>query len=233
MDKNKYGIFFSSFFDNVSMNNIPFIRNYLAIVPPQKEYYKLTKGISFQFSISIKTELFQELFAIKDIHILELDKKYFEDFHNLILLILNMDIDFKEDVEYYEFRIISYLKLFLKRKNYIKDTVTYLKKFNDIMDYIKQYNLYDISISELSLKFKVSERTLRNIFYSSVGYSPKKYLKIIQLNNLRKSLSNDKLSIAQIIINENLPPQSQISREFKNLFLKTPLHYKKALDTLA
>lgn len=232
MDKDHFGIFFCSPWDDVLMNNVNFDKKYIAIVPPNKEYYKLTKGNSCQFSITVKKDIFLELFTIYNFQIFEIEKKDFESFYNLIILILNSSKNTSEDIEYSEFMIISYLKLFLNNDNYIKDKNTYIDKFYKIVDYLKKYQLYDISIDELAFKFNVSNRTLRNIFYSSIGISPKKYLKILQLNNLRKHLSQNNLNISQIIINENLPSQSQTGKEFKDLFLNTPLEYKKILISL-
>lgn len=232
MDKDHFGIFFCSPCDDVLMNSVNFDKKYIAIVPPYKEYYKLTKGKSSQFSITIKKDIFLELFPIYNFQIFETGKKDFEYFYNLILSILNSFKNSNEDIEYFEFVIISYLKQFLNNDNYIKDKNTYIDKFHKISDYIKKYQLYDIGIAELAFKFNVSDRTLRNIFYFSVGISPKKYLKILQLNNLRKHLIQNNLNISQVIINEKLPSQSQTTKEFKELFFNTPFEYKKMLISL-
>lgn len=127
---------------------------------------------------------------------------------------------------------MSYLKLFFKEEYYLKDRYKYFEKFHKIVNNIKSYNLFDISIEELAFKFKISDRTLRNIFYTCAGMSPKKYLRILQLNNLRKNLFKNDIKISQIIIDENLPTQSQITKEFKEHFLKTPSSYKKILNPL-
>lgn len=232
MNKDYYGLFFCSFTDNVLMNNVHFDKSYLSIVPPGKEYYKLTKNKSTQFSLTIKKERFLELFSIYNFQIIELNKNHFGAFLRLINSLLESQKKNEEDIDYQEFLIMSYLKLFFKEEYYLNDRYKYFEKFHKIVNYIKSYNLFDISIEELAFKFKISDRTLRNIFYTCAGMSPKKYLRILQLNNLRKNLFKNDIKISQIIIDENLPTQSQITKEFKEHFLKTPSSYKKTLNPL-
>ena len=111
----------------------------------------------------------------------------------------------------------------------IKDENSYYsKEYKKVSDFIEKNYKNDLSMAEIANHFKVTDRTLRNIFMEQVGISPKQFQKAIQINKFKDELlNNPKLNITDIMIRSGMKDHSLISKDFKSYFQVTPTQYKK------
>jgi len=92
--------------------------------------------------------------------------------------------------------------------------------------YIRE-NIQTVTVGELSAHLQMSERTLRNMFYSTVELSPKQLISKIRLDSAQQLLENSLLSIEEIAVQLGFCSQFHLSRSFKERFGIPPLKYRK------
>ena len=102
--------------------------------------------------------------------------------------------------------------------------------FANIVKFIELNYKENLTIEEIAFHFNISARTMRNIFFDVIGYSPKKYLIAYKLNMFKNAIKNNNknLNISNLMINHNLHFQSQVNKDFKDFFNNTPFKYKKS-----
>lgn len=84
----------------------------------------------------------------------------------------------------------------------------------------------NIVIKTLANAFGLSERHFRRTFKKELGISPKKYAKIIQLNNALDALNTDDESLNLDLVHEGgYYDQAHFIRRFKQLLGKTPCEF--------
>ncbi len=104
-----------------------------------------------------------------------------------------------------------------------KKDITHFK-FNSVIEYI-HCNLTELtSVNEICVNNQVSERTLRRWFKKNYETSPKHYLNLLRLNEVRKGIKNNskELNVFQIASEFNFWHMSQFSRDYKKLFGELP-----------
>lgn len=108
----------------------------------------------------------------------------------------------------------------------VKSKNMYEQKIQFAIEYINLHLNEQLSISELSQKFSISERHFRNMFHQVTGKSPKSYLQEVRLNKAAHLLGTE-LNIQEISEELGYYSQYQFSRDFKKFFGVAPTDYRK------
>ncbi len=83
-----------------------------------------------------------------------------------------------------------------------------------------------LTIDEICAAVHVSRRTLQYAFSECFGMSPKHYIKVIRLNQIRRALlqSEQKQTIAEIAFEHGFFHLGQFGQDYKSLFGENPQH---------
>lgn len=145
--------------------------------------------------------------------------------------ILLSDLDNEEKKTHYSNLLLNRLEPIVQNSTFLDNAHFHYDYFQKISSYIKENYQKNLTIVEISNKFGISDRTLRNIFMSQVGISPKRYQKVIQLNALKKELIKSKdATVTTCIIKAGLNPNSIIAKDFKKYFGVYPNEFKKSIS---
>lgn len=101
-----------------------------------------------------------------------------------------------------------------------------------VEEYLTEVRLKEpLTISELCKAVHVSRRTLQYTFEQCYGISPKQYIQVLRLNQVRRELlSGEKQQvISDIAINHGFFHLGQFSQSYKRLFAETPKQTKLRL----
>ena len=82
-----------------------------------------------------------------------------------------------------------------------------------------------INIEEISNKFKISERSLRNYFKEELNTSPKQYLTVLRLSKIRGELQVLKMKkglVEKTARRFGVTHMGQFSKRYKNFFGELP-----------
>ena len=95
---------------------------------------------------------------------------------------------------------------------------------NKALDYIHDNLETSINILHLCREIGVSERNLRYIFNKKVGVSPKKYVRSVKLNKVRKLIKSDNQDeMINYLANQlGFWHSGQFAKDYKNLFGELP-----------
>ncbi len=88
-------------------------------------------------------------------------------------------------------------------------------------------NKGDVNISDIAKTINCSERHLSRKFNETVGFSPKKFSKIIKINHVVKDLNNRDMSLMDIAVSHGYFDQPHFNRVFKEIVGVTPTQYLK------
>lgn len=92
-------------------------------------------------------------------------------------------------------------------------------------------NARKIEIAELPKKLGVSDRTIRNHFYSYVGCSPKEYLRIVKLKQVAYELKHSQKLLTHIAYDNNYFDQAHFIHEIKGITGQSPSELKQKIPT--
>ena len=87
----------------------------------------------------------------------------------------------------------------------------------------------DISVSELSEHLDVSNRTLRNHFYRSIGCSPKEFLHLVKLRQSVLQMKNSHESLTALSYDQKYADQAHFTNTVKNITGVPPKKIRKNL----
>jgi len=87
----------------------------------------------------------------------------------------------------------------------------------------------DISISSLSNEVGVTNRTLRNHFYKSVGCSPKEYIHLVKLKQSVFQMKHSSDSLTSVSYNQNFADQAHFTNTVKNITGTSPKEIRENL----
>lgn len=85
----------------------------------------------------------------------------------------------------------------------------------------------EISIAELSNKLQISNRTLRNHFYKSIGCSPKEYIHLVKLKQAVFQMKSSTDSLTSVSYDQNFSDQAHFTNTFKNITGSSPKNIRK------
>jgi AraC-like DNA-binding protein len=195
-------------------------REHVAITQDNFEGYPVSISKS-HFIQEFGKEAFGELITREYIHIGIPDVR---TIHNLIKRLCKCpQEEFERSVDYLLSGIMNVLKHVVSQN--LSDDNGAISDIHGthtakVLDFIHQ-NLKEISsIKSISQEFGVSERTLRYLFNKEVQTSPKKYVKNLLLNGVRKELKENSRysSITQVANKWGFWHMSQFSVDYKKLF---------------
>lgn len=94
-----------------------------------------------------------------------------------------------------------------------------------VKEYLEAYTYEDITVRDLCRAAFVSERTLRYAFNEYFGISPKSFVKMIRLNQVRRDLRNtplDEKNISDIANKWGFWHLGQFAKDYRSLFGELP-----------
>lgn len=87
----------------------------------------------------------------------------------------------------------------------------------------------DISLSTLSDKIRISNRTLRNHFYKSIGCSPKEYIHLVKLKQAIYQMKYSTDSLTSVSYTQNYADQAHFTHTVKNIMGISPKKIRKQI----
>jgi AraC-like DNA-binding protein len=79
-----------------------------------------------------------------------------------------------------------------------------------------------IDFRELAFELNLSSSRFRHVFTRTTGISPKRYLKIVRLNQANWLMKNTFLSVKEVMANVGCSDLSHFVRDYKTVFGETP-----------
>lgn len=95
-----------------------------------------------------------------------------------------------------------------------------------IDNYIRR-NYSTVTVRELSEEFGIEERTLRNLFTRTIGYTPKRYILKIRMEYIGNMLLNTSAPLSIIAQKTGFSSQYHLSKAFKEFYGISPEQYRK------
>lgn len=86
-----------------------------------------------------------------------------------------------------------------------------------------------LEITELAALLGVSDRTLRNHFYASIGCSPKEYLRIVKMKQIAYQLKHSEGTLTDIAYDNNYFDQAHFIHEIKGITGQSPNQLRKEI----
>ena len=206
--------------------------NSLVIMEPNKECKRIAFGNFSFITIYIPKAFIKNRFKKLQTGIYKvLCNTLLQRFKNIIYMIFYSNTSDALLNEYFSEIILDHLEAIIAKTELSCITSYYDKKFIKISDFIKKNYKNNLSVVEIANHFKITDRTLRNIFINQIGISPKQFQKSIQINKFREELvKNTKDSISEIIIQNGMRDHSLVTKDFKAFFQKTPTEYKEKVN---
>ncbi|MDQ8748799.1 helix-turn-helix transcriptional regulator [Elizabethkingia miricola] len=100
-----------------------------------------------------------------------------------------------------------------------------LSKTQKAIEIIEQFK-GDIEIKEVASILQFTERTLRNIFFSNVGCSPKEYIALVKMKMIAFDLVNSQKSMTDIALDNNFYDQAHFNNSIKKTTGTSPKKLK-------
>lgn len=213
-------------------NRYDFSRNMLAVVnantihscnPKNKEanlYYMLYLKPSW--CLDIQKSICEEITTLKEFpEDILYDEKLYEEFKNLCENLFS-DISYMEK----ESELIDFFtKLFSKYIEYsnlkIED-----ESFEKIISYLNENYQENISLEELSQKFRLNSFYIIRLFKSQINLTPHAYLLNLKINRAKEFLKKG-YSIVDTALECGFSDQSHLHRNFVKIVATTPKEYQK------
>lgn len=111
------------------------------------------------------------------------------------------------------------------KMNYFK--INHTELVNEIEIYMRENLDNDISLEEISKKFKISKSSLNDKFSKTFQYTPMKYIQRLRLIKAQELLLKSNLSIIEISNDLNFKNPSNFTRAFKDFTGLSPSSYRK------
>ena len=101
-------------------------------------------------------------------------------------------------------------------------------KLNEILTYVGEHYLEDLSSADIATRFFISESTLNRLFRTSVGMSPFKFIEAKRISYAEKLLCSG-YSVTDACFRAGFSDCSRFIIKFKEKFGITPKRYQQAL----
>lgn len=152
--------------------------------------------------------------------------QYFED------MLFDIIHAYEERMPFYEVEVKGlFLKLWayvLRENNFSNDPLSfsYLNELKSIKDYIRKNSDKDISLDELSRKYKISKYHLSRLFKRAFGITPIYYSHLVRVEKARELIQYSNLSLTEISDTLGFSSINAFSRAFKNMVGVPPTFYR-------
>lgn len=154
-----------------------------------------------------------------------------KDVEHVISELYNVEENIKR--AYYKLKVIELL-LFLKNNEIksLNDEFPNLKESNvekikEIRTYLIDHYSENITLNDLSKKFKISTTSIKNYFKLMYGKPLFKWHREYRLNQAATYLENSDMKISEISLSIGYKDPSKFTKAFKNYYNMTPLKYKR------
>ena len=225
---NYYTFFFVNSFHKQQNNGIEIDKETLVIVAPNKEFERISYGEYEVMSINIPKLIIEKRLGplLSGIY-----KSNNCKHMNALQSYCNENIfqgSFNPSTfDYCLENILDCIEGIISETDIKNKKNTYSLQYNDISTFMKRNLKSDLYIPEIAEKFKITDRTLRNIFRSEVGISPKEYKNAIIMNRFKTKLLKCKESnINDVCIQCGIADHSLLSKNFKEFFTVSPSEYR-------
>lgn len=204
----------------------------IIVIKPLSEYKKISFGENHTLVVSVPKKKVEDRFGSIQTGVYEIkEEKDIDILLYLTFKLFNQKLITYDFMNYLSSLLIDKIQVVVNNIHNICNNCKQCnscKQFYEIVHFMKKEYKNHIDIKEIAEYFKISERTLRNIFSKKMGISPKQYQKVLQMNNLKQAImKTPHYSISDIIINQGLSSQSFVTKEFKSFFYTTPNEFKK------
>lgn len=123
--------------------------------------------------------------------------------------------------------LINVNRCYFEQPEYNNDYLEYkYKKFFDIVTYINNNYMNDISLELVSKNFFLSVSTFTRTFKQATGFTFIEYLNSLRIKNAQNLLLNTDLSVSEISAKVGFNSQEHFSRVFKKLTGCSALKYR-------
>lgn len=207
--------------------------NSIIVIEPNTKYSKFSFGENISLIVYIPKEKIKQSFGYLASGVYNIEnKEIINKISYLSDILFNSTIKNNNFTEHYSNLILE--KILQSLKNVFSPCSDCKKckrclKFYKIIDFMKKEYKNEITVEEIAVHFKMTNRTLRNLFSHKIGISPKQYQKSLQMNFLKHEIiKNPTLNIIDIMKNQGISLQSFMSKEFKAYFQTTPNEFKKS-----
>lgn len=86
-----------------------------------------------------------------------------------------------------------------------------------------------VNLQDLSLQLNISDRTLRNLFFDTVGCSPKEFINAVRIKTVAFDLANSKRSMTEIAYDNEFFDQAHFNHTIKKITGSSPKKIKKEI----
>ena len=218
----------------------------LLIIPPNELHRLIApkSGIRFifLFDISLISKIkgyssIQTIYA-HPLHICKDNFPYvYEDIYQCFVQIRNEYFNKTEfaDLTIYSLLIQILVKLGYNRVNSFNDEnpgrmesqKKYVKKFTELMDYIDEHYMEDLTLEDLARENWMSPYYLSHQFKNITGYTLTHYIHLVRIRNCQYLLINSPKKITEIATECGFSSFSQFNRIFRRLCGESPSDYRK------
>lgn len=148
------------------------------------------------------------------------DEKLYYEFKSLCETIFSDISSFEKENELINF----FTKLF---KPYLEESTSKIEDpiFDKILEFLKENYQENISLEELSQKFKLNSFYIIRLFKSKINMTPHAYLLNIKINKAKKLLKEG-YSIVDTALECGFTDQSHFHRNFSKIVATTPKEYQ-------
>lgn len=200
----------------------------IIILEPQTEGHRISHGNYDAVLVHIPKELVEKNFnslktGVYKVH----NKKFIYRLQYILNRLIYVDTTNNSFSRYYYQLILLNLDTIISQiiVQYIPNHYYYT--FTKISQFMKNNYKSNLSVPEIAKHFNITDRTLRNIFVEQTSISPKQFQKAIQITAFKDDLlQNPKDNISTIMIRNGMEHQSQVIKDFKSFFQKTPTKYR-------
>jgi len=210
----------------------------IIVIEPKSEYKKVSFGENCTLVVYVPKQKIEEKFGTLSTGVYNVkDKSEIDMLVYLSFKIFNSTPLTNHLLEYYSSILIEKIQVSIVNIANICNNCKQCSScilFYNIVNFMKKEHKNNLEIVEIADYFKITDRTLRNLFSKKIGISPKQYQKSLQMNYFKKAImQNSNSTISDIITNQGMSLQSFVSKEFKSYFYTTPNKFKrKYFDSL-
>jgi len=214
-------------------NKYNFTPNMLAIINPYEvhscnsigknnnEYYMLYLDKNWCFEIQKSIDNSLSKFKTYSVNILE-DKELYNEFIKLNKLLFSEELLIQK-----EYELISFFRKFFAKdlKKEIEESFLLKDELKPILEYLENNYKSNITLKELSDKFKLNSFYIIRLFNENLKISPHQYLLNLKINK-GKELLKQNYSIVETALECGFTDQSHFHRNFVSIVATTPKQFQ-------
>ncbi len=149
-------------------------------------------------------------------------------FFNVLDELKDQNMGYKSVIQAHITQALIYIHRHALSANHQLLQETYVhKKINDVVSYIGNNYMVDVTLPELANHFHISKSHLSRTFKKVTGLTIIEYLNSVRINHAQKMLRNSKISISKISSDTGFNNVSHFDRTFKKITGYSPTHFRR------